>query len=267
MKRDGWNNPSNWKGGKVAAGDMAATVAKGVHVTVNSDSTPSYKGALTLMEGAKIRLAWSSASQNIRRAVTGASKIIMKTGSEIVSNMKGNVDFPPIMLEGDAGVSLPSTGSHWKTYSFQNIDSVKESAKFSLISCHGCTFNFNKRSTMASFAVTVIGKGTLRANAPGCFGPGDVSLSLGPTHGQELKLSLQESNAIATSARLSLTSKSSRFGQGKIEISLADGVSQVVAGLVVDGKSATKGVYREGVRNVGSTQVTFVGKGELVVKR
>merc|ERR1712127_718727 len=123
--------------------------------------------------------------------------------------------------------------------------------------------NFTAKSTFSSFVTTVTGKSELHANAPGCFGTGDVSLNLGPGH---LKLFLGSSRAISSSATLSLTSKSSRFGQGKIEIVLAAGVTQVVADLVVDGVSANSGSFRAGTRNLGGANVTFVGDGELVVE-
>ena len=100
------------------------------------------------------------------------------------------------------------------------------------------------RSTNSKFDANVIGTSELHARAPGCFGPGDVNFNLGPTHGQELKFFLSKSNAISSSATLSLTSKSRRFGQGEIEITLASGVTQVVTGLVVDGVRATRRASR-----------------------
>ena len=136
---------------------------------------------------------------------------------------------------------MPSTGVHGGSSSFKAIQGAH---KFSLISCHRCKHDSMARSTNSKFDANVIGTSELHARAPGCFGPGDVSFNLGPTHGQELKFFLSKSNAISSSATLSLTSKSCRFGQGKIEITLASGVTQVVAGLVVDGVRATKGSYK-----------------------
>jgi hypothetical protein len=263
-RRDSWNNPSNWDGGKVPSGTMSASVAENLHVTVDSDATPAYTGELTLQAGSKLRLAWTSRNQGIARAVSDVSGIVMKSGSEILSNLPRNIDFPPITLNGDASVTMPSTGVHGRSFSFKTIDGAH---KFSLISCHRCKYDFTAKSTFSEFVTNVIGTSELHAKAPGCFGPGDVSLNLGPTHGQVLKLFLDDSNAISSSATLSLTSKSSRFGQGKLEIVLAPGVTQVVANLVVDGRNAKRGSYRAGTRNLGGASVTFVGEGELVVKR
>lgn len=243
---------------------MSASVAKGLHVTVDSNATPAYSGELKLQAGSTLRLAWVSSNRGVARAVSGASRIVLEAGADLLSNLPANINFPPITLEGDASVSMPSTGVHGRSFSFKAIDGAH---KFSLVSCHRCKYDFTAPSTFSQFMVNVIGTSELHAKAEGCFGPGDVSLNLGPTHGQMLKLFLDKSNAIATSAKLSLTSKSSRFGQGKIEISLAAGVSQVVAALEVDGVKAMKGMYRAGVRNIGATNVTFVGEGELVVKR
>jgi len=216
-----------------------------------------------MQAGSKLRLAWTSRNQGIARAVSQVSRIVMESGSEILSNLPRNIDFPPITLNGDASVTMPSTGVHGRSFSFKAIEGAHN---FSLVSCHRCKYVFTSKSTVSAFVTNVIGTSELHAKAPGCFGPGDVSLNLGPTHGQVLKLFLGSSNAISSTATLSLTSKSSRFGQGKIEIGLAAGVTQAVADLVVDGVSAKKGSYRAGTRNLGGANVTFVGDGELIVK-
>jgi len=263
-RRDSWNSAANWDGGVVPSGNMGASVAKGLRVTVDSDATPAYSGELRLQAGSHLRLAWTSRNQGVARSVSGASQIVMESGSELLSNLPANIDFPPIMLRGAASVTMPSTGVHGRSFSFKSIEGAH---KFSLVSCHRCKYDFTAKSTFSEFVVNVIGTSELHAKAEGCFGPGDVSLNLGPTHGQVIRLFLHNSNAIASSATLSLTSKSSRFGQGKIEINLAEGVTQVVSGLMVDGVPATKGVYKAGLRSMGGANVTFVGSGELVIKR
>jgi len=255
---DQWNLADVWDNG-VPTGNMNATVAEGVRVTCNSDSTPSYTGTLTMKADSYLRLAWTSRDKEIARAVSSAQRIVMEGGSSIVSNLRAQIDFPPITLAGDAAVAMPSTGSHGSKYSFKAIDG---SHKFSMTGCHRCLYDFNEPSSMSEMFVTVIGTNTIHARVPGAFGQGDVSLNLGPTHGQVLNLFLDAPDTIAESATLSLTSISSRFGQGVVQITVADGVTQTVSGLVLDGERVQPGSYTA----ASQSSIKFLGGGKLVVK-
>lgn len=246
---------SHWKNG-VPTANMHASVAANLTVTVDFDA-PEYYGQLTMQEGALLRLAWLSSHAGIANAVSGTFRIVMESGSEILSNLPRDIEFPPIELRGDAKISMPSTGAHGRSFSFQTIQGEHE---FALVSCNRCSYYFEQPSNVLEFSVTASGTSSLHAMSPGCFGNGDVSLSLGPNYGR-VNLYLDSQGVFAETSTLSLTTFNST--RGFIVVYLSGG-THTIRSLIVDNTWMPAGTYSEG-NDYMQGALLFSGMGRLLV--
>jgi len=246
---DSWNIESNWDDG-VPSGEVDVIVSEGVLAQVNNPATPSYSGSLLLGAGSTLKVSGPRGTGN---AIMGATSITMDPGSTLQINVHVDLTLAPIELEGDASIQTLFGASDWQTTRFGSIDG---DFTLTLSGFNGHNFNFTAANTCTELICNAIDRHNVHAMAADCLGVGDVSI-YGRADGRSAQLYLDVAATIADTATLTLNGRG--FDNGNDDrITIAAGVDEVVAALIVDDAEMAPGTY-------DSTEAWLSGDGTLTV--
>ena len=252
---DSWNDPANWTGG-VPTGTASAVVSSGLFAQVESASTQSYTGTLTLDAGATLKMHCSGGGcLGPDAAVAGAARIFMGAGSEIQVNMNTDVNFPPITLLGDAKLSSLFGASDWEIDTLAAIDGA-----FTLTLEHfnGHEVNLIAANGFSTLICDTVDRWHLHGMAAGSFGTGDVTVNP-RADGRSASLHFDVGDVMADDATLTLNGSA---GQGGFSGDGSDYVimnaDDTIGGLWVWGVQLPAGAYT-------SSEPWLDGPGTLTV--
>jgi hypothetical protein len=257
---DNWNTAGNWDNG-VPTGAIDAVVAAGVLAQVQNTATPSYSGSLTLEDNATLRILNAAGSQN---SVTGASGITMNPGSKIQVNINANIPFPPIALAGDAALESLFGASDHQTDTFAAITG---SHTLTISGFNNHTYTLTEANTFAELIANSIDRYTIRANAPGSLGAGDVYINKRTSDDRGPVLVVGADDAMADTATLYLTGRGWNDSGGGAwpgtHHALYMDANDTIAQLFVDGVDMGAGVFTaaSGEWISGGGTLTVLGGG------
>jgi len=233
---DTWNNPENWDLGVVPIGPYPAIVGSGVVAQVQNADTPAYTGTLTLTNDATLRINNVAGSEI---AVEGPPSITMHAGSKISLAADRQIDFPAVMLAGNASFDNPSNASDHDTRNFNGP--VTGPGTLTLVGRNNNHFRLKTtNSFMGNLVCNAVDRWNLYFDAVGSAGPGDVTVNGRASDNRSARVNFNATNAMADTATLYLNG-GGYTGNGSQRIVMNQ--DDTILALWIDGVQQTAGTY------------------------
>jgi hypothetical protein len=232
---DTWNNAANWSVG-IPSGTINAVIDAGRHAGVAASTTPVYTGNLTLGTNAQLTIGEGSTITGLRALGTGS--ITFNTGSRITLRWStASTHSQNFIMAGDATFAIgSSTAAHNDDRTLTGV--ISGAGQMIVRSTNGQRLTIQNTNPSWSGGLIMGGalsenkNESLRANAAGAFGTGNVTIDDG------VGLLIDVANAIDDTATLSLSGGDGEQND-KLTMNAADTVNQ----LVVDGYPQPAGTY------------------------
>ncbi len=227
-----WNTAGNWSAG-VPSGAVNAIVD--ALAQVNSATTPTYTGNLTLNAGRELRIVEGQANSYRALGTPGSTTISMNAGAFINFRAGGTPSVPAIQLLGNATLSLGQSTVGNATATFGQA--ITGAYNFTLQGKSGCIANLTAANSFGTLiADPLYGTNfTINANLAGSLG-GNVTIKASSTGTITANLVIGAANAMADTATLTLNGPASAT---KLKISAPDTIGK----LIVDGVQQPDGTY------------------------
>ena len=236
---DTWNTAARWNNG--IPNDTTATpwdvqIANSVTAGVALTTTPVYTGSLTLGTSSQLVIGEGSTITGLRAMGTGP--ITFNTGSTLTLRWStASTHSQNIVMAGDAFFGIgSSTAAHDDDRTLTGV--ISGIGKMSVRSTNGQRLTIQNTNPLWSGGLIMGGalsenkNESLRANAAGAFGTGNVTIDDG------VGLVISVANAITDTATLSLSG-----GDGEQSFKLTMDASDTVNRLLVDGYPQPAGTY------------------------
>lgn len=262
-----WNEPTNWDVG-VPSGTDDAIIGSGVLTIVDSLTTPSYAGTLTLEANSTLRVRNNPASESlVPFNAIGTGGIIMKSGSTIDSATRADPSYPAIDLQGNGTFLSSDADADRDSRAFNGA--ITGSGSLTVQGRNVEVWSFNTTNNFSGgLFFTAIDRYVLRATVAGAFGAGNVTLT--PRANADLRsgvLNIEASNVFAPTALVDLSGTGgnsttgfyTNFNSNSALMFLAGGTTNTVSGLTVNGAAIPGGTY------TGGDYSWLLGTGSITV--
>jgi fibronectin-binding autotransporter adhesin len=239
---DSWNVAGNWSPSGVPSGtDNVLITNKTSGFTVTADqNTPAYTGNLFITTNATLQLGYGgSGGQTYTNAMGSGGSTVITMGPNSTFWMRGaySPKIPQMILQGDIKIIIGSSTSGSPT----PISSYGISGTYSitLAGKSGASWTLDTTANTFSNLYTRVEYGdsfTINANVAGALGIGDVTIRASPSGTISANLVLGATNAIASTATLTLNGSASAT---KLKLT----ANNTVKRLVIDGAELPPGIY------------------------
>lgn len=255
MKSKGeWTEKAHWSAGAPPSGQQTAVVGRGIEA-VSSRKAPSFAGDLVLREKASLKVT----DEGVAVLPKAPGKLVLETGSRLIvtNNQKQGGRIGPIYLKGQAEIwgGISTQGHH---AALVLAGEITGNHPLTLIGVNNNEFRLAATNPQLGgvFATSRQKQGfRVLADAPGCFGSGDVHI------GPYASLIVGVEEAIDERSRLILEGAIDSRAKAKVILN----ANATVNGLQIDGKNRPAGTWGAPGSKARHQSKLFAGVGLLTV--
>lgn len=264
-----WNEPTNWNNG-VPTGSDDAIIGDGILAIVDSLSTTSYSGTLTVGEGSTLRVRNNPASDSlVPFNAIGTGGIIMKANATIDSATRADPVYPSVTLDGNGRFLSSDSDADRDNRFFTGQISGSGQLEVTGRNVEVWTFNSTTSNTFTGGTLlSAVDRYVVRANTTGAFGTGDVTIT--PRANADLRSAViyfSANQVMSTSATLNLAGRggasttgfTTEFNSNNGLIFLSSGTTNTIAAANFEGNPIDPGTYS------GGDFTWLLGTGTLVI--